>query len=176
MNLHVSSLRVPVLGVIQIAGTAHGIVRIQLDDDEDRFRESLLAQYPDATIKRGAGATMEAGRAIRRYLAGGPDPKVDVVLPEDGFPVRVWREIARIPRGTVRSYARVARAIRRPQAARAVGQACGRNPLPLVIPCHRVVSSDRTLGGFTGGLDIKRKLLGLEGVVLRDGAASPRKR
>ena len=164
MNLHVSRLRVPVLGVIQVAGTAHGLVRVHLDDDEERMREALLERYPDATIKRGAGSTADAGRAIRRYLGGGPDPRVAVVLPENGFPVRVWKEIGRIPRGEVRSYARIAKAVRRPLAARAVGQACGRNPLPLVIPCHRVVSSDRTLGGFTGGLDIKRKLLRLEGV------------
>ena len=88
------------------------------------------------------------------------------VLGPDGFSPRVWHAIARIPRGQVRSYARIARSLRKPQAARAVGQACGRNPVPLVIPCHRVVASDRTLGGFTGGLDVKRTLLALEGVSL----------
>ena len=74
----------------------------------------------------------------------------------------MWRQIARIPYGEVRSYGRIARALRKPQASRAVGQACGRNPVPLVIPCHRVIAANGTLGGFSAGLDIKEKLLKLE--------------
>ena len=92
-------------------------------------------------------------------------------IPEErkavGFATRVWQQLKRIPRGQVRTYGRVARAIRRPAAARAVGQACGRNPLPLVYPCHRVVAADRGLGGFSAGLAKKQKLLELEGVTLR---------
>jgi len=74
----------------------------------------------------------------------------------------VWQELRKIPRGATRSYAEVARAVGRPGAARAVGQACNRNPVALVIPCHRVVASDGTLGGYRWGLERKQKLLASE--------------
>ena len=78
------------------------------------------------------------------------------------FQREVWQVVKCIPYGETRSYAWVARQINRPKASRAVGQALGRNPLPVVIPCHRVVSNDGGLGGFSGGLDMKRYLLHLE--------------
>ena len=165
-TIHVARLRVPLLGVIHVAANSHGVLRVALNDDGDGLAEELRARYPEAQLKKGGGLSVDAGRAIKRYLAGGPDPRLPVVLPSDGFAARVWRQLARIPHGQVRSYARVAKDIRKPLAARAVGQACGRNPVPLIIPCHRVVASDRKIGGFTGGLDIKRKLLALEGVNL----------
>lgn len=164
--IHVARLRMPLLGVIHLAASARGLLRVALDDDGEALSRELRSAYPSATLRQGGGLTVEAGREIRRYLAGGPPPDVPVVLPEAGFSARVWKQIQRIPRGQVRSYARIAKDLRRPQAARAVGGACGRNPVPLVVPCHRVVTSDRRLGGFTGGLDVKRKLLALEGVEL----------
>ena len=152
------------MGAVCLAATTYGLVRVHLGDEMTRFERELREAYPDADV-RGAGPTVRAAaREIKAYLAGGRDPDVPVVLPEDGFPVRVWREIAKIPRGEVRSYARIAKALRRPSAFRAVGQACGKNPVPLVIPCHRVVASNGALGGFSGDLAWKRKLLELEGV------------
>ena len=74
----------------------------------------------------------------------------------------VWEKTRLIPYGETRSYLWLARQIGKPEAARAVGQALGRNPLPVIVPCHRVVASDGTLGGFTGGLELKRQLLRLE--------------
>ena len=165
-TIHVARLRVPLLGVIHVATNAHGVLRVALSDDGESLADELRAQWPQATLKRGGGLSVDAGRAIKRYLAGGPDPDLPTVFPTEGFQARVWRQIARIPHGQVRSYARIAKDIRKPLAARAVGQACGRNPVPLVVPCHRVVASDRGIGGFTGGLDIKRKLLALEGIDL----------
>lgn len=168
MNLHITRLRTSLLGTIQIAGTSSGIVRVQLDDDGDRMREALKQQYPDAALKRPSARLVEAGRVVRAYLAGGADPHgVPVVLPEVGFGTRVWRALRRIPYGQVRTYGALARSLRRPRAARAVGQACGRNPLPLLVPCHRVVAADRRLGGFSAGLHVKRLLLDLEGVSYR---------
>ena len=79
------------------------------------------------------------------------------------FQRAVWRAISSIPPGETRSYAWVARKAGRPRAIRAAANACGANPLPIIIPCHRVVSSDGSLGGFSSGLAIKRKLLALEG-------------
>lgn len=161
-QLYLQRVRVPLLGSIRLAATAHGIVAVSLRDDEELLREQLLKQFPGATIKGGNAVITDAAREIRAYLAGGPHPDVDVVIPEKGFSARVWRQIARIPYGEVRSYGRIARALRKPHASRAVGQACGRNPVPLVVPCHRVVASNGTLGGFSAGLDVKEKLLALE--------------
>ena len=79
---------------------------------------------------------------------------------------RIWKQMSEIPYGEVRSYQWVADQLNLGPAARAVGNACGRNPLPIVIPCHRVVHRDGTLGGYTGGLDIKRRLLAIERVYL----------
>ena len=78
------------------------------------------------------------------------------------FQQQVWQALRTIPRGETRSYAWVARQIGRPKAARAVGAACGANPVLLLVPCHRVVASDGTLGGFSCGLPLKRRLLALE--------------
>ncbi len=171
MHVHVTRLRTALLGTIQVAGTFQGIIRVQLDDDRERLREELLASYPDASFKRPSSMTVEAGRVIRAYLQGGPSPVgVPIVLPEVGFHTRVWKQLQRIPHGHVRTYGGIARAVRNPRAARAVGQACGRNPLSLLVPCHRVLAADRRLGGFTGGLATKRKLLDLEGIAYREPA------
>lgn len=167
MRLHVARVCVPILGAVCLAGTSYGLVRVHLGDELPRFVRELRDRWPDAEVVGADAALREAGRALKAYLEGGPDPSaVRVVLPEDGFSARVWREIQKIPRGEVRSYARLAKALRKPGAARAVGQACGRNPVPLVIPCHRVVASDGGLGGFAGDLRWKRDLLALEGVRL----------
>jgi methylated-DNA-[protein]-cysteine S-methyltransferase len=81
------------------------------------------------------------------------------------FQRRVWRTILRIPYGRVRSYRWVAERVGGAQYARAVGHALGANPVPIIVPCHRVVTSDGSLGGFSGGLPVKRKLLQLEGTL-----------
>lgn len=87
---------------------------------------------------------------------------VPVRLSGTPFQLAVWDAIAAIPYGACQSYGEIARAIGRPGAARAVGGACNRNPVPIIIPCHRVVGSDGSLTGFAGGLDIKMRLLELE--------------
>ena len=80
------------------------------------------------------------------------------------FQQRVWSALKEIPSGETRSYGEVAASIRSPKATRAVGSACGANPIPVLIPCHRVLASGGRLGGFSGGLDWKRRLLMVEGV------------
>ena len=101
---------------------------------------------------------------LQEYFAG-RRKTFDLPLAPRGtdFQCCVWRALSDIPWGTVCSYADIARAIDRPKAVRAVGAANGRNPLPIVVPCHRVIGSDGSLTGFAGGLDMKRKLLALEG-------------
>jgi O-6-methylguanine DNA methyltransferase len=106
-------------------------------------------------------------RALGQVLAG----RAPEVLPPldlsagTGFQQRVWNALRRIKLGETNSYAEVAAAIGQPKATRAVGSACGANPVPVLIPCHRVLGANKGLGGFSGGLDWKRKLLACEGIL-----------
>lgn len=106
----------------------------------------------------------EAVRQLRAYFAG-QLRQFDLPLDMQGtaFQLRVWRELARIPYGETRSYRQVAEAIAAPRAVRAVGAANGANPIPIVVPCHRVIGSSGKLVGYDGGLPLKKRLLELEG-------------
>lgn len=103
-------------------------------------------------------------REIHRYLAG---ELMDIRLPYRAagtpFQQAVWEQLRRIPYGTTATYGQIAARVGRPGAARAVGGACGANPVPLVIPCHRAVGADGSLGGFTSGVWRKRLLIAIEG-------------
>ena len=106
--------------------------------------------------------------ALKSVLAG-REPKNFPPLDLFGgtpFQQNVWRALQKIPRGKTRSYGEIARRIDKPKAVRAVGGACGANPIPIFVPCHRVLAANGTLGGFSGGLNWKRKLLAGEGIVL----------
>jgi O-6-methylguanine DNA methyltransferase len=83
------------------------------------------------------------------------------------FQKSVWRALRKIRRGQTKSYGEIARAIGKPKAVRAVGGACGANPIPVLVPCHRVLAANGKLGGFSSGLNWKRRLLAREGIVLR---------
>ena len=110
----------------------------------------------------------EAVVELREYFAGMRRRfEIKLKLRGSEFQQQVWHELSRIPYGLTRSYGEIAERIGRPGAARAVGLACGRNPLPVVIPCHRVIGANGKMTGFSSGLDIKRMLLGLEGVQVR---------
>jgi O-6-methylguanine DNA methyltransferase len=103
--------------------------------------------------------------ALQRALEGKPTgklPPLDLSVGTD-FQQAVWRALCTINHGTTMSYGQVAKAIQRPKALRAVGGACGRNPIPVFVPCHRVLAANDQLGGFSAGLDWKLKLQGLEG-------------
>ena len=105
-------------------------------------------------------------RALKQALSGRAPlelPPLDVVTGTD-FQREVWRALQQIPRDGTASYAAIARQIGRPKAVRAVGGACGANPLPVFIPCHRVLAANGRLGGFSSGLEWKRRLLAVEGV------------
>jgi len=106
-----------------------------------------------------------AARELDEYFTG-KRRKFTVPLDLHGTPfqVKAWKTLLRIPFGKVVSYGEEARMLGKPTAYRAVGSANGRNPIPIIVPCHRVVASDGTLGGYSAGLPMKRKLLTLEGV------------
>lgn len=120
----------------------------------------------EAGLEETAGACAVLDRAaveLAEYFAG-RRTRFEVALQPKGtaFQRRVWEELGRIGHGGTRTYGELARALGRPTAARAVGAANGRNPLPIFIPCHRVVGSDGALTGFSGGLERKRLLIALE--------------
>ena len=131
----------------------------------DRELESRLKSYfRTATVNRNDRAMAGTRRTVARRMAGKDlDEKLPLDLHGTPFQVEVWKEMLRIPAGRTRSYGEVARNIGRPKAFRAVAQACGANPIPVVVPCHRVVASNG-LGGYTGGIDRKIFLLKAEGV------------
>ena len=133
-----------------------GIVRVST-----RARPGKDHDRPD----RYKDALEKATGEIKEYLAGRRrkfSVKVDMSS-GTGFQQKVWKELTRIPYGSVRSYGEVARRLGMPRAARAVGQACGRNPVSIIVPCHRVVASNG-IGGFGNDIQMKVSLLRLEGV------------
>jgi AraC family transcriptional regulator of adaptative response/methylated-DNA-[protein]-cysteine methyltransferase len=154
------------LGQMLIAATSKGICRLTFSDSE----ASLRRLFPKATILRDDGGLRElvegALEAIE-HPAAMPELPIDVA--GTAFQEAVWRELRKIPPGETRSYAQIAAAIGQPTAVRAVGTANGDNHVAVLIPCHRVIRSDGTLGGYAGGLDRKKMLLDAEG----HSAASP---
>jgi AraC family transcriptional regulator of adaptative response/methylated-DNA-[protein]-cysteine methyltransferase len=148
------------LGQMLIAATSKGICRLTFDDRE----ASLKRLFPKATIVKDEGSLRElvegALEAIERPLAM-PDLPIDVA--GTAFQEAVWRELRKIPAGETRSYAEIAAAIGAPKAVRAVGSANGDNHVCVLIPCHRVIRSDGSLGGYGGGIERKKKLLASEG-------------
>jgi len=96
--------------------------------------------------------------------------EIDLDLHGTDFQIRVWTQLLRIPYGKLRTYGQIARALRKPKASRAVGQAAGHNPLPILVPCHRVVGKGGSLVGFAGGITTKARLLRLEGHTLGDAS------
>lgn len=135
-------------------------------DDEGKLVEIRFDSL-HAEGLRNAQRCKPAVLQLAEYFAG-RRREFDLQLAPAGtdFQLRVWRALCEIPYGVVRSYRDVANALGQPKAMRAVGQANGRNPLPIVVPCHRVLASDGTIGGFSAGLDVKHRLLALEGVEL----------
>jgi methylated-DNA-[protein]-cysteine S-methyltransferase len=112
----------------------------------------------------------EIALALQSYADGqGPLPKIQLgKIKATPFQHKVWRELQAIPYGQVKTYGDIAKKLGKPLAMRAVGGACGRNPVPLFVPCHRVLAASSHLGGFSAGLDVKRRLLQIEGIAYRE--------
>jgi AraC family transcriptional regulator of adaptative response/methylated-DNA-[protein]-cysteine methyltransferase len=148
------------LGPMLIAATSKGICRLTFDDSE----ASLERRFPNAAIVKDDGGLrglVEGALAAIESPLAARDLPIDVA--GTAFQEAVWRELRKIPAGETRSYAEIAAAIGQPKAVRAVGTANGDNHVAVLIPCHRVIRSDGSLGGYAGGLERKRKLLAAEG-------------
>ena len=148
------------LGWLLVAGTKRGVCNVRLGSRRASLERELHDEFPFAELRRDARGLAPWVEALRRCADGRP-PGRPVPLDVSGsrFEQRVWRAIAAIPRGETRSYGELARVLRRPGAGRAVGRACGSNPVALAVPCHRVVRTDGAEGGYRWGVDRKRRLL-----------------
>jgi O-6-methylguanine DNA methyltransferase len=144
-----------------------------------RGNESQISSVSSASVRDSSRRLLQISDKIRRWhrateaalkavLAG---RAAETLPPLDWsgkteFQKSVWRALRKIRRGQTKSYGEIARAIGRPKAVRAVGGACGANPIPVLVPCHRVLAANGTIGGFSGGSNRKRKLLLSEGIML----------
>jgi len=155
------------IGTLLVAGTERGLCRIAYDAEPER-EVDRLAQAFGIRVLRSAHAIDPARRQLDEYFEGKRqrfDLAVDIGSLAD-FNRRVLREVARVPYGEVVTYGELAARAARPRAARAVGTVMNRNPLPIVLPCHRVIGSNGKLVGYAGGLERKETLLRLEGATL----------
>jgi AraC family transcriptional regulator of adaptative response/methylated-DNA-[protein]-cysteine methyltransferase len=151
-----------VLGRALVATTERGICAVELGDDDAVLEARLRAEFPRAALER-----VDAGRddflaprlqAVADGLAGLP-VAVDIDLVGTAFQKRVWDALMRIPCGQTRSYAELAAALDAPRGARAVARACAGNRVAVIVPCHRVVRGDGSLGGYRWGLPLKQRVL-----------------
>ncbi len=156
------SLVETVLGKALVAATERGICAVELGEDADALEQRLGEEFPRANLQR-----VDAGnddflaprlRAVAERLSG-RDSDVPVDLLGTAFQKRVWDALMKIPLGQTRSYAEFAEALGAPKAARAVASACASNRIAVVVPCHRIIRGDGSLGGYRWGLPIKQALL-----------------
>jgi methylated-DNA-[protein]-cysteine S-methyltransferase len=149
------------VGPLTIAGNENGLHSISFGAGRPASAPELHGREP------GRDVVEETIRQLRDYFAG-KLVQFDLPLKPDGTPfqMQVWRELQNIPYGTVISYGELARRIGKSKASRAVGAANGANPIPIIIPCHRVIGSNGKITGYAGGVHIKEALLELERVRL----------
>jgi methylated-DNA-[protein]-cysteine S-methyltransferase len=142
--------------------------RLRLVGDESGLRQVWFVAgrhrtAPKKEWKEAKEPFREVIRQLRAYFEGElKEFRVPLVMEGTEFQLSVWKELRKIPYGETRSYGQLAETIGKPKAVRAVGLANGQNPIPIIVPCHRVIGSDGSLTGFGGGIENKRKLLELE--------------
>jgi AraC family transcriptional regulator, regulatory protein of adaptative response / methylated-DNA-[protein]-cysteine methyltransferase len=149
------------VGTVLVAATDKGVCSVKLGNDAAWLQRLLAEEFSEAEISQKAMPDIR--KAIIEFISGESSlARVPLDIRGTVFQRRVWDELRRIPRGETRTYRDIARAVGAPDAVRAVGSACGANPVALVVPCHRAVRTDGGLGGYAWGLPRKKKLLALE--------------
>jgi AraC family transcriptional regulator of adaptative response/methylated-DNA-[protein]-cysteine methyltransferase len=152
-------------GRMLVGATDRGVSAVSFGDSDAPLEKHLRDEYEGAAITRDDAAMRPWVERVLRVCERGETR--DDLLPLDiratAFRMRVWQELRKIPRGETRTYADIARAVGEPKASRAVGNACHVNPVSMVIPCHRVVRTDGSLGGYGWGIERKKKMLKVEG-------------
>jgi AraC family transcriptional regulator, regulatory protein of adaptative response / methylated-DNA-[protein]-cysteine methyltransferase len=153
------------LGALIVATTARGVCWIALGAEAVALEEGLRVEFPgaDAINRDDAALAPVVAEVLRRIDGELPRAELPLDVRGTAFQLRVWQELQRIPPGETRSYGEVAAAVGVPGGARAVGTACGSNPVSVVVPCHRVVTATGGLGGYAWGVDVKESLLAREG-------------
>jgi len=148
---------------ISIAATQRGICRISFVKASS-FLQELKRDYPDASIHRNERYFDKLVAELSDYLKGKPvDFTCKLDLHGSLFQKKVWMGLRKIPFGHTATYKEIAEMIGHPRSTRAIGRICGQNPLPIIVPCHRIIRSDGGLGGYSAGIEIKKALLKLEG-------------
>jgi AraC family transcriptional regulator of adaptative response/methylated-DNA-[protein]-cysteine methyltransferase len=148
------------LGRLLLAGTEQGISALYLGEDDGQLEATLAGEFPEAELRRDDGGLRPWLEELLEHLRGRrPHLQLPLDVQATAFQWRVWQELRKIPYGSTRTYQEIARAVGQPTAARAVARACATNPVSVVIPCHRVVRGDGSLGGYRWGLARKQKLL-----------------
>jgi len=149
------------LGTVLLAATDKGLCSVKLGNDAALLQRLLREEFSEAELLEDS--LTELKQKILAFIAGEASlARLPLDVRGTVFQRRVWDELRRIPRGETRTYGEIARAIGAPAAVRAVGSACGANPVALVVPCHRAVRTDGGLGGYAWGVRRKKKLLALE--------------
>jgi AraC family transcriptional regulator of adaptative response/methylated-DNA-[protein]-cysteine methyltransferase len=148
------------MGRLLVAMTERGVCAVRMGDSDTDLEKDLRVEFPQAEITRADSTLREAVKKILSHLDHN-EPHLDLPLDirSTAFQRQVWERLRAIPYGQTVSYGEVAKALGKPGAVRAVGRACATNPVALVIPCHRVVREDKSLGGYRWGLERKKKLL-----------------
>jgi AraC family transcriptional regulator of adaptative response/methylated-DNA-[protein]-cysteine methyltransferase len=155
------------LGHLMVAATSKGVCSVKLGDSEAALEADLTNEFPAAEIHHNEEPLRSALSAIVAHLEH-KSPRIDLPLDiqATAFQRQVWEQLRAIPYGETHSYSEVAHAIGQKKAVRAVARACATNPVALVIPCHRVIREDKSLGGYRWGLERKKKLLDSEKAIL----------
>jgi O-6-methylguanine DNA methyltransferase len=160
------------IGALRLVSTDRGLAYLALPRAHGRGLAGWLARVaPGARREEAFAPHRDAARQLVEYAAGkrtGFELALD--LRGTPFQLAVWSQLQEIPYGETRSYAEVARAVGNPTAVRAVGTANGANPVAIIVPCHRVIQSGGKLGGYGGGLELKRRLLAMEQSVRHQGS------
>ncbi|HKI04387.1 MAG TPA: methylated-DNA--[protein]-cysteine S-methyltransferase [Thermoanaerobaculia bacterium] len=170
MTLYTTTVESPCGPLLCVVDEAGAVIRIEFARGRDSQKVTDRLRDRGIEVIEDAVRTAEVRRQLEEYFAG-ERQEFDLELIPEGTPFErtVWEELRKIPFGETRSYGEIAHALGRPGAARAVGRANGANPIPIVVPCHRVIGADGSLTGFGGGLDAKSRLLELEGRALPFG-------
>lgn len=151
-----------------VAATERGVCAVYLGDDDGTLEDELREEFPQAQIRVDDDALAGHVAAVLAAVDTG-QAELPLDVRASAFQARVWEALRAIPCGETRTYAQIADSIGAPGAARAVGSACGRNPVSVVVPCHRAVRSDGGLGGYRWGLPRKRRLLAAEAAITNAG-------
>lgn len=151
------------LGRLLVAATEKGVCSVMLGDSDEALEANLIGEFPAAEIRHDEKLLRSSVKAIVEHLKS-KSPHIDLPLDiqATAFQRQVWEQLRAIPYGETHSYGEVAKAIGQEKAVRAVARACATNPVALVIPCHRVIREDKSLGGYRWGLERKKKLLETE--------------